>query len=291
MNNIYIFILCFIVLLIIVIPVILFSEFFVKNCIKLLFLVDNYINKIVELFFCSYGYIDNKKINKREVPIFRDVPCNKDIYYANILIKLNDFNYNKFNIFGAIILKWIRTEKIIFENKKEGIFNKETSFINFALNPIFDNTIERILFEILYSVSDNGVLKIKKFEKWMKNNYDVFSEIFDMIEKIEFNYLKEKGYIYKRTNWKECSRKNIMNDKIYNDSIELYGLKKYLEEFSLIDLKEVIDVKLWDEYLMFAYLFGLADKVFESLDELHINILEKSSIDTLRFMESISYNK
>ena len=61
----------------------------------------------------------------------------------------------------------------------------------------------------------------------------------------------------------ECKKKYIMDDKIYNDCIELYGLKKYLLEFSRIDLKEVIEVKLRDEYLIFEYLFVIVDKVIK----------------------------
>ena len=35
--------------------------------------------------------------------------------------------------------------------------------------------------------------------------------------------------------------KNVMSDEMYNDSVQLYGLKKYLKEFSKINTKEVID--------------------------------------------------
>ena len=44
---------------------------------------------IVAVSKSGYGYINNKKIDKKETPFFRDIPCNKDIYYANTLTKLN----------------------------------------------------------------------------------------------------------------------------------------------------------------------------------------------------------
>ena len=90
----------------------------------------------------GYGYINNKKIDKKEVPMFRDIPCNKDIYYANTLIKLNNFGYKESNILGAIILKWVRNNKIGFKNQTTGIFNKETSVIDLTMNPVFDNELE-----------------------------------------------------------------------------------------------------------------------------------------------------
>ena len=66
---------------------------------------------VLASFKNNYGYKDNKKIDKKNTPLFRDIPCNKNIYYANTLVKLNNniFNlYKDTNIFGAIILKWVK---------------------------------------------------------------------------------------------------------------------------------------------------------------------------------------
>ena len=91
-------------------------------------------------------------------------------------------------------------------------------------------------------------------------------------------------------NKEDGKKKNVMDDKIYNDSVELYGLKKYLDEFSMIDTKEVMDVKLWDEYLMFAYLFGIADLVYKQLKEMYPKELEiyEISDDTIDFIDMYS---
>ena len=62
---------------------------------------------------------------------------------------------------------------------------------------------------------------------------------------------------------------NKFDDIIYEDSVKLYGLKKYFDEFTRIDTKEVIEVHLWDEYLMFAYIFGMANKVAKQLKDLY----------------------
>ena len=65
----------------------------------------------------GYGYAGNKKIDKKNVNMFRDIPCNKNIYYANALIKLNGFDYKDTNILGAILLKWVKEGKIGFKNE------------------------------------------------------------------------------------------------------------------------------------------------------------------------------
>lgn len=238
----------------------------------------------------GYGYINNKKINKNNTPMFREIPCNKDIYYANALIKLNNFGYKESNILGAIILKWVKEKKIIFKNKTEGIFNKETSVIDLTNKPNFDNYLEEQLFDIMYKASGDGILETKELEKWCKKNYSKFFNLFKKIENNKINELKELGHIYKRKNKQECKKKNVMDDTIYEDSKKLYGLKLYLEEFSKMDTKEVLEVHIWDEYLMFAYLFGIADKVAKQLKNMYPEIIEEMNIDydTLIFINHIS---
>ena len=241
----------------------------------------------------GYGYKDNKTIDKKNTPMFRDIPCNKDIYYANALINLNNFGYKETNIFGAIILKWLRQDKIAFKNETKGIFNKETSMIDLTLNPTFDSDIEQELFDIMYKASEDGLLESKELERWAKKHYEKFFGLFKRIANNKINELKSNGHIYKRTNKEECKRLNVMDDMIYKDSTELYGLKKFLQEFSDMKNKEAIEVKLWDEYLMFAYLFGMAEKVAKQFKDLYPEIvreMEQSNLDygTFVYINNIS---
>src|SRR5699024_10536363 len=45
----------------------------------------------------------------------------------------------------------------------------------------------------------------------------------------------------------------------------IYGFKKYLRDFSLLSHREVNEVTLWKEYLIWAAYFGIAAKVYEQL--------------------------
>ena len=231
---------------------------------------------IVAAMKSGYGYKDNKTIDKKNTPMFRDIPCKKDIFYANALVSLNNFDYKDTNIFGAIILKWIRENKIAFKNEKTGgLFNKETSSIDLTMSPTFDNIREEKLFNMMYKASGDGILETKELEKWAKKHYDEFLTVFKKIADDEIDKLKTDGHIYNRTSKEECKKKKVMDDMIYNDSKELYGLKLFLKEFSDMKNKEAIEVKLWDEYLMFAYLFGMADKVAKQFKNLYPEIVEE----------------
>lgn len=50
------------------------------------------------------------------------------------------------------------------------------------------------------------------------------------------------------------------------------GLKKYMEEFSLLKEREVPELVLWEKYLVFATAFGIADKVLKQLKLVYPNI-------------------
>ena len=50
---------------------------------------------------------------------------------------------------------------------------------------------------------------------------------------------------------------------------KLLGLKKFLQDFTLMDEKEAIEAVLWQEYLVYGALFGIADKVADQLREIN----------------------
>ena len=47
--------------------------------------------------------------------------------------------------------------------------------------------------------------------------------------------------------------------------------------------KEAIEVQLWDEYLMFAYLFGMADKVAKQFKNLYPEIVREMEANNLDY--------
>lgn len=67
-----------------------------------------------------------------------------------------------------------------------------------------------------------------------------------------------------------------LTDKGLEEKAKWVGLKRYMEDFSLLNEKEVPDLKLWEKYLVFATAFGIADKV---LKQLKIRYPELQNID------------
>ena len=60
----------------------------------------------------------------------------------------------------------------------------------------------------------------------------------------------------------------ILTSRYYEYVQQIVDFKKYIKEFSLIHEKELLDVKLWGDYLAISQLLGLADEVSIQLDKL-----------------------
>ena len=251
---------------------------FFQGIIWVVFMFGSIIGAAVVASHSGYGYKNNKTIDKNNVPNFRDIPCNKDLYYANALMFLNHFGYKETNILGAIILKWIKEEKVGFIKQDVGIFRKEQNCLDLRKSSSFTaGSEEEKLYNIMIEASgDDRILEPREFGKWARRNYDKFFKVFTNIKDNEISKLKQERHIYPRTNKEDCKKKNVRDYVIYEDSTRLYGLKKFLVEFSSMNEKEAIEVHLWDEYLMFAYLFGIADKVEKQFKNLYPELMEQN---------------
>ena len=75
----------------------------------------------------------------------------------------------------------------------------------------------------------------------------------------------------------ELSKINVYTQEGVDESEKWKGLKKYMEEFSMLDKREVPEIVIWEEFLVYATAFGIADKVLKQLKIVYPNF--ESSID------------
>lgn len=67
------------------------------------------------------------------------------------------------------------------------------------------------------------------------------------------------------------------------------GLKKYMEDFSLLDEKEIPALEVWEEYLVYATVFGIADKVIKQLKLVYPQIEEMDNFNTASYVYIMSH--
>lgn len=67
------------------------------------------------------------------------------------------------------------------------------------------------------------------------------------------------------------------------------GLKKYMEDFSLLNEKEIPALEVWEEYLVYATVFGIADKVIKQLKMVYPQIDEMDDFNTASYIYLMSH--
>ena len=226
----------------------------------------------------------SKKIPK-EVNYFRDIPCNKDLYKAYWISKTYKINKKDTDLLGAVLLKWLKEGKIEIKKEiKEGIFKKEKSSIVLKQNLEFELYFEQELYNMIYEASLDGILEAKEFKRWASDNY---TELYDWFKKVldfETEKLELEGKLTKLSH-----NKYETTELLLQEAIELKGLKKFLEDFSRIYEKNPIEVNLWQEYLIFAQIFGIAEKVAKDFKDIYPDIIPDNYIDDLDFVYFVSY--
>ena len=235
----------------------------------------------------------------KDIPNMRDIPFNKDIYMAYWISSAYKLNNKKTDFLGAILLKWMLQKKITLEKKLEsGLFKKgEESIIILPENENFDNVLELKLYKMMYEASYDGKLESKEFEKWCRKNYNKILNWFDEVIDFETEKLKDEGkIILTQKETLKIFKSNIykVNESMIDEAVKLKGLKNFLEEFSRIDDKEAIEVNLWEYYLIFATILGIADKVAKQFKKLYPEIIENNeygyTYNDFVFINMISYN-
>lgn len=245
----------------------------------------------------SFGK-DGKKLPS-DIPNYRDIPFDKDIFRAFWISESYKLSKNKTDFLGAILLKWTLQKKITIKKTeiKKLLGSKEETIIVLPENPVFDTILELELYKMMYEASRDGNLESKEFENWCSINYNKILKWFDKVIDNETEKLVSEGKISIKVN----TTLKVFKSNVYevdlsmkNEAIKLKGLKNFLEEFSRIDDKEAIEVNLWEYYLIFAQILGIADKVAKQFKKLYPEIIENNELgytySDFRFINTISHN-
>ena len=222
----------------------------------------------------------------KDVPYFRDIPCDKNIFEIYYIAYIYGLLKNKTDVLGAIILNWLKKSLIRIEQKEIGVIFKreDTVIILKETNPnIIEDPNEKRLFRMLLEASKDGILEDKEFEKWCKTSYNKILDWFDDIIKNEKNKLIKRGLIVTREKKAFGFMKTtqyIATPELQKQAKEIAGLKRYLLDYTLIKEREAMEVHLFEEYLIFAQILGIAKKVAKEFKDLYPEIIEQSSFSS-----------
>ncbi len=233
----------------------------------------------------TYRIIMSKdKIKGENVPYFRDLPYKKEkISRAFWIASQYNIIVSETDYLGAVLLKWLKMGNI--KLKKEDSNDKEKTKI--ALNSCGGlNEKEIKLYQMMYEASKDGILEKKEFESWCKKNYQKIFTWFNNVIDEETESLIKEGYLIREGKKKKCT----VTPKLDEEAKKVIGLKKFLKDFSNINDRSAIEVNLWDEYLMYATIFGIAKKVMKDFKDMYPEVITEEIYYDYDFIYFISYH-
>lgn len=230
----------------------------------------------------NFGQTKNKV--KKDVPYFREIPYSMDNFDRAYWISCQYSLIKKeTDYLGAILLKWLKLGNITI--KKTESKEEKTIIIFNNCSGLNDREIE--LYQIMYKASGDGILERKEFEKWCNKNYTkIFKWFNNVIDDQSKKLIKENILI------PNAKKKKVydVNPSMMIEAEKLAGLKKFLNDFSNIKDKSAIEVHLWNEYLMYASIFGIAKKVAKEFKDLYPEVITEEIYSNINFIYLVSYN-
>lgn len=234
----------------------------------------------------DFGKEGVKLPNYADIPLFRDIPCDGDLYRAYwVAYEYNiiDFNESRNGLIGAILLKLLKENRIKIIPNEE---NNHNYGIDISMLEYTDNVAENEFIDMLKkSAGENLIIENDEFKDWCNSNYLIIDRFYTKVIRYETRNLIKDGYIKQVRKGRKI--KNVVDSKLKQEAINLYGLKKFLASYSLIDEREIKEVHIWDEYLIYAQLFGMADKVSDQLSKIYPNMRFDSKYNSNTFMTFI----
>lgn len=221
-----------------------------------------------------------------------DIPWSRDFPYGNDLFAtfslLNKLELSQDNgIVSALVLKMVQNGALEPRptNKKDKV--------EFSFHPehLSKNTYEKELFDMMLTASGSDhILQEKEFRRWSIRHAEQVCKWFETIKVHGENNLN--SYVMKKSG--NTHSKSEFKMYKHEAAIQAMGLKKFLIDTTLIDERRTVEVTLWQDYLIYASLFGIADKVTEELKQFQpqvIEMMEQQTCNTVDMVTMLNWSR
>lgn len=202
----------------------------------------------------------------------RDLPLSDNLTAAYSLLCCGDHLANGDDLFsqlvGAYFLRWVHKGLVRCEKdpEKEGRMNlRFTKATPEGYEP--KESLEKKIYRAArLAAGSNLLLENAEFKNWSEKNYSTV------------------------LGWEIDAKfggKKIWEPLSMEERCKLVQFRNYLEDFTLSKVREAPEADLWEEYLVFAHLFGIADKVSRNLEKLYPELYRKyiSNVSTSSYSE------
>ena len=216
---------------------------------------------------------------------YRDVPLEGNLlasYY--LLAKGNRFGMGApaNNLIGALFLRWIMEGKLLVQPDPKS--EKRVNLLFKAENGSEDDVENDVFLWARASSGNNLLLERGEFEKWSTKNYKKMTAWPDRASARGKSWFRKKGYF---------KAEGICTEEGAVQACHLIEFQNFLKDFTLSGERSAPEVGLWKDYLVFAQLFGIADKVAKQFQKLYPaafeQLAQQSGLDAHTFVYAMNW--
>ena len=219
----------------------------------------------------TYRVWNSKRKAKKDLLWYRDIPYKGNLVRANCILNAHRYrSVNYDNLISASVLRLISIGALRIEDHyvettglakmlgKQGSVKQCIAIYEMQQT---DGLVNFPLLSLLYNIfsdaaGDDHVLQPKELKNFMNHNPKRVEEMMKVA-------------------MQKMSIKDVNNDM--ENVRKVYGLQKFLKDFTLANERHVQEVTLWKEYLVWAELFGIAKQVREDMKRINPEYLRFDS--------------
>ncbi|MEG2527009.1 MAG: DUF2207 domain-containing protein [Oscillospiraceae bacterium] len=209
--------------------------------------------------------IKKAKLKKlmNETDYFRDAPNGGDLNVTYRLGETIDLCEDG-SILGARLLRLIVQGSL--EPLADRVDDKDVSLqLVKAPNQSGDRFDEELYAILEGAAGEDGILQPRELEKFCEKKCELLRSFLDSCT-VDGNSTLVQNSCYKRGSY---TRIKDLSVKGRAQLAEILGLKRFLLDFSLIRERYVGETIIWQDYMVYAMLLGIADKVAVQMKELY----------------------
>ena len=222
---------------------------------------------------------------------YRDIP-EKEWWKLSDILEDIGFDGQE-SIIRAYFLKWIQEKILIPVTEKKGlIFKKDTLALKIksGFNNDFEEKVERKLFAMFAGAAGaDGILQENEFSDYLEDtdNQEEFESIEEDLEELSNEYASKNDLFEKSSKGKYS---HTYSEKGKEFTAKLVKNYNYLKDFSLLSEREISEIKVWKNLLIYATLYDVADEVEKQLKKLSPEFLRNIDMDVESLHTAVIYS-
>ena len=218
---------------------------------------------------------------------YREAPMDGNLFASSFVLD-NGWRFpsgqtSSKGLIGAFFLRWILDGKV---KVQPDLKNSKRVNLDFSLEPDIQDDVELALFNMARAAAgSNLLLESGEFEKWSERNFKKVTAWPTRAKARGQGYMQDKHYF---------SRGTQTNADGAREACKVVEFKNFLNDFTLSKERGAVEVGLWKDYLVFAQLYGIADKVATQFQKLYPKefqeLAQKAGVDPNVMMRTIRLN-